>query len=106
MVQFGLHTFNTYQKDEIRLVDGQAVKISDIIVHEFTIGDVEDPGIYAAQPLYEWQETEEGKWIMAHAVEIPYWIQHADYNSFGYKFKIVARLKEPDQVFWTLKWKR
>jgi hypothetical protein len=31
-----------------------------MIFHEFTLGDVEDPEIYAAQPLCEWQTTEMG----------------------------------------------
>jgi hypothetical protein len=25
------------------------------------MGDVEDPELYAAQPLYEWQQTEQGQ---------------------------------------------
>jgi hypothetical protein len=49
------------------------VKFTDVKVHEFNMGDVEDPDLYAAQPLYEWQQSEQGKWIMEHAVEPPFW---------------------------------
>jgi hypothetical protein len=33
-----------------------------MILHEFTMGDVEDPYLYAAFPISEWQATEHGKW--------------------------------------------
>ena len=32
-----------------------------MIFHQFNLGDVEDPDIYAAQPIWEWQQTEKGK---------------------------------------------
>ena len=32
-----------------------------LVVHEFTLGDVDDPEIYAAVPLYEWQLSDAGK---------------------------------------------
>ena len=33
------------------------------LLHEFRLGDVEDPEIYAAQPIWEWQQTEAGAWF-------------------------------------------
>ena len=38
-----------------------------MILHEFSMGDVEDPYLYAGFPIYEWQQTDKGKWVMAHA---------------------------------------
>ena len=29
-------------------------EIHKIVVHKFSVGDVEDPDLYAAQPLWEW----------------------------------------------------
>jgi hypothetical protein len=89
---------------EVKIIGDRAVRYSDVCVHEFTMGDVEDPELYAAQPLWEWQESEAGNWVMEHAVEQPYWIQSLDYNSWGHRFKVMARLSDPDQTFWTLKW--
>jgi len=41
-------------------------------VYEFPMGDTEDPEIFAAEPLYRWEkETEQGQWVMEHAVEQP-----------------------------------
>jgi hypothetical protein len=41
---------------------------------------------------------------MAHAVEKPYWIRQVDYHSYG-QYKIIARLSEPNQTFFRLKFK-
>jgi hypothetical protein len=36
-------------------------------VHEFNLGDVEDPDLYAAEPIMAWQNTEAGQWVMQHS---------------------------------------
>ena len=96
--------YKHWQPEQVKIIGDRAVRYSDVCVHEFTMGDVEDPELYAAQPLWEWQESEAGSWVMEHAVEQPYWIQSLDYNSWGHRFKVMARLSEPDQTFWILKW--
>lgn len=95
-----------FKAPEWKLIDGETVKFSDVKVHEFSMGDVEDPDLYAAQPLYEWQESDAGKWVMEHAVEKPFWHRTVDPYSYGHKYYIIARLKEQDQTYWTLKWKK
>ena len=95
-----------FKAPEYQLVNGNAVKISDVKVHEFRMGDVEDPDLYAAEPLYQWQSSEAGAWVMAHAVETPFWHRHIDPGSYGYKYYVIARLSEKDQTYWTLKWQK
>ena len=80
-------------------------EIHTVVVHTFRMGDVEDPDLYAAQPLSDWQDSEAGKFVMAHAVETPYWIRQIDYNSYGHRYVIVARMRESDQTFFRLKFK-
>ena len=63
-------------------------------VHEFTMGDVEDPDLYAAEPMWKWQSSEMGQWVMEHAVETPFWHRHVDPYSYGYKYYIVAYVLE------------
>ena len=75
-----------------------------IIVHEFRIGDVDDPEIYAAEPIMNWEKSEQGKWIMDHAIEQPSFHRSADYEYFGYKYSIVAALHDQDITYFTLKW--
>ena len=91
---------------EYKIINDKVVKLSDVIVHSFAMGDVEDPDLYAAQPIYEWQESEMGKWVMEHAVETPFWHRHMDPSTYGYKYYIIARLREQDQTYWALKWQK
>jgi hypothetical protein len=58
-------------------------------VHSFSMGDVEDPELLAAQPLYEWQQTDKGSWVMKHCKDPTYHIG-ADPATFGYKVSITA----------------
>ena len=94
-----------FKAPEYKLVDNNVVRFSDVKVHEFTMGDVEDPDLYAAQPIMDWQQSEAGQWIMANAVETPFWHRVNDPYNFGHKYYIIARLKDQDQTYWALKWK-
>ena len=89
---------------ETKIINGTAVTFSDIVVHKFRMGDVEDPVLYAAQPIYDWQQTEAGKFVMEHAVEPPWWVRTVDHMTYGFEFVIMARMKEADQTFYILKW--
>ena len=50
----------------------------EVCLHSFSMGDVEDPYLYAGFPIHEWQQTEHGKWVMEHAVEPPTFYCNAD----------------------------
>ena len=76
----------------------------NLVVHEFKMGDVDDPDIYAAQSLWEFQQSEKGKWVMEHALETPVWQRQQDYMLFGYKYQIAARLTEQDITYFLLRW--
>ena len=94
---------NIGQSPEYQVIDDRVVRISNIVVHEFSMGDVDDPDLYAAQPISEWQDSAAGQFVMAHAVEKPYWTRRVDQYSYGYQYAIVARMREPDQTFFRLK---
>jgi hypothetical protein len=89
---------------ETKIIDGSAVTFSDMVVYRFRMGDVEDPVMYAAQPIWEWQQTEAGKFVMEHAVESPWWMRTVDAATYGFEFAIVARMRESDQTFYMLKY--
>jgi hypothetical protein len=95
-----------FKAPEYQLINNTPVKISDVTVHSFTMGDVEDPDLYAAQPIHDWQQSEMGQWVMKHAVEAPFWHRSVDPASYGHKYYIIARLKEQDQTYWALKWQK
>ena len=89
---------------EIKILDGKPVRFRDVCVHEIRMGDVEDPDIYVAAPIWEWQQTDAGRFVMEHAVDKPYWIQHRDHSSYHLLYRIMARLSEQNEVFWRLKY--
>ena len=86
------------------LIAGKAHEIHTVKVHEFRLGDVEDPDLYAAQPLYDWQQSEMGEWIMARAVDAPEWHRTTDPMSVGHRYIIIAKLKDIDYTAWQIKW--
>ena len=75
-----------FKPREWRLEGDQAVEISDLVVHSFNMGDVDDPDLYAAQPIMEWQESEAGAWVMEHAIETPFWHRCIDPATYGHRY--------------------
>lgn len=96
--------YRHWQPEFTKIVDGRPVRFRDVCVHEIRMGDVEDPDLWVADPIWKWQQTEAGKFVMDHAEEQPYWTRHADYNTYGYMYRITARLSEQNETFWRLKY--
>jgi hypothetical protein len=93
----------TYPR-QFNLVHDKVVEIKTLTVHRFQVGDVEDPDLYAGQPLYEWEQSEMGQWVMSHAVDQPEWRRNMNISLYGYEYIIVAKLTARDYTFWQLKW--
>ena len=93
-----------WQPYQVKVIDGKAVGFRDVIVHTIRMGDCEDPDLFVAQPICEWQESDAGRFVMENAVEKPYWHRTNDYHSYGHRYDIVARLSEQNETFWRLKW--
>lgn len=74
-----------------------------IIIKEFTIADSEDPWLYAAQPIWEWEQTEQGKWIMENSIN-PEFNVTVDHHTMGYRVNISASLSEQNITYFQLKW--
>lgn len=75
-----------------------------ITFHRFNLSDVDDPEIYAAQPIWEWEQTEFGQWCKEHStVPVSYRIV-VDYNQYGYRVDLYGDLTPEDRTFFTLKW--
>lgn len=75
---------------------GQEVveEIHKVVVHRFKMADVEDPDIYAAEPIWAWRQTDAGKFVMEHAVEQPEFHKHMDPSVYGWTFAITAKLEK------------
>lgn len=74
-----------------------------VTFHSFSMGDVDDVDIYAAQPIYEWQQTEQGRWVMEHARDLKYYTS-ADPTSFGYRITIRGEIAGPAATEYFLRW--
>ena len=75
-----------------------------IRAHEFRMADCEDPEIYAAEPLYEWQKTEKGRWVMGVSTETPSYHIDPDPGHLGYKVTILADIPEDMLTYYYLRW--
>jgi hypothetical protein len=82
-------------KCEVETVNGNPVvrKIHRVIVHRFFIPDVEDPDLYAAEPIHQWETSPAGKWVMDNAEDTPIWKRAIDANIYGYRYAIFAELE-------------
>ena len=97
-----LAQYRHWKAEETKIIDNQPVRFRDVCVHEIQMADVEDPDLYVASPIWEWQQTAPGKFVMEHAVEEPYWVSTISHVSYGYKYRIMARLSEQNETFWRL----
>ena len=75
-----------------------------VVVHRFRMGDVEDPDLYAGEPLWQRQTSEMGKWVMDNAVQTPSWHRAPDPNTLGYAYSIRAELTPKNYTYWWIKW--
>lgn len=91
-------------KHYVKVIDGQLISFYTVVVHKFSVSDVDDPEIYAAGPIYNWERSEAGQFVMKHATEKPSYHQHLDHMTYGYQYAITAILKETDYTYWKLKY--
>jgi hypothetical protein len=73
------------------------------IVKKILMGDVDDPDLYIAQPIYEWQQTEAGKYIMANSNPAPEWHRGISHTTYSYEYAIKAYLTPEQITFYKLK---
>lgn len=72
---------------------------------EILIGDVEDPDFMITLPIYKWQQTDAGKYIMKHSDPTPRWVRHAAGNDlFGHRYIIKGYLTDKQVTYWNLKY--
>lgn len=87
-----------------KIVGDRVEEIREVTVYEFKVGDVDDPEIYAAQPIWEWQQSERGQWVMKNAYEVPVYYHQADFADMGHKYVIRAKFMGPALTEWLLKY--
>ena len=97
----------TRPKYQVHMTDsGEIHEVVSIttVVHTIKMGDVEDPDIMVGQNIWEWQQTEAGKWIMENSNPTPSWHRNHDIYSYGHVYQIRAYLTPKQLTFWKLKY--
>jgi hypothetical protein len=85
----------------MKLLDAPT-SVHEIVVHKINMGDVEDPDLWVAQSLYEWEKSDPGKWIMSVSAPTPSW--HRIPCDHGWQYLIKAYLSGKDYTFYRLKY--
>ena len=103
---FTYHNPYTYRpvRNKYNVIGDRVEECREVIVHSFTLGDVEDPDLYAAEPLITWEKSEIGQWIMKNSADTPTWHRMADPSTYGYKYQIRAKLMGPALTEWLLRY--
>ena len=76
----------------------------EVKVHEIKMGDVEDPDLFVASPIYEWQQTDSGKYIMEHSNPTAKWVRGNSPDYYGHVYSILAYLTPKQVTYWKLKY--
>lgn len=69
-------------------------EIHRVVVYKFSVADVDDPEIYAAEPIMQWQDSDSGKFVMKNSVTTPMFHKTLDHATFGYRYAITAELEK------------
>lgn len=94
---------DTDLKYRIESINGESTVTERVIVYRFNVSDSEDPDLYAAEPMYNWEKSAAGQWVIAHSTEPITWYRNLDLSSYSYQYAIVARLTSQDRTFFELK---
>lgn len=76
------------------------------LVKEIRMGDVEDPYLYAAFPLSEWEKTDEYQWIKDHISpneDMVFFCDH-DPSHWGFIIRVYAPLTGKALTYYNLKY--
>ena len=74
-----------------------------VTVHQFNMGDVEDPDLWAAQHLVEFETSEKGKWVMENTID-PTWNRSIDHSHYGWHYTITTSMTEQQLIYYKLKY--
>ena len=71
------------------------------LVKEIRMGDVEDPYLYAAFPLHEWEQSEEYKWLRTQCDDMVFF---CDAHDYGFMIRVYAPLEGKALTYYNLKY--
>lgn len=85
--------------------DRSSLNRPGVLIKEIPMADVEDPYLYAAFPLSDWEKTEEYAYIKSQVgKDNMVFYCDSDPNTFGFKIRIYAPLQGQALTFYRLKY--
>jgi hypothetical protein len=69
-------------------------EIHKVVVHTFHVASYNDPDIEAAEPIWKWQQTDAGKFVIENAIDEPEWHRYLEHLTLNYKYAIIAELEK------------
>ena len=77
---------------------------TEVDCFEILMGDVEDPDLMIAEPIYKWQQTDAGKYIMEHSDPTAKWVRDNSPDYMGHKYTIKGYLTDKQVTYFKLKY--
>jgi hypothetical protein len=74
------------------------------LVHTIEMGDVEDPEIYAAEPIINFEKSDKGRWLMSNSYKQLEFTIRPNSRTYGWRICIWSYLNEQDLTYYSLKW--
>lgn len=75
-----------------------------VLVKELRMGDVEDPYLYAAGPILEWEKTEEAEYVKQHSQDQLVFYCDQSFETMGFIIRIYANLTGEALTYYQLKY--
>jgi hypothetical protein len=72
-----------------------------VTVHEFMIGDSEDLEFFIMDPIYRWQQTEQGQWCTENSLALQ-WTIDPDQSDYHHIIKVQAVFTDEQYTWWIL----
>lgn len=71
--------------------------------YKFNLGDVDDIDVYAAGPIYDWLQTQKGRWVEENATDLKFYTE-IDNLRWGYNCAVCGNLEGPAATEYMLRW--
>ena len=68
-------------------------EIHKAVVHRFYLHGIDEPDIFAADMLNQWEKSEPGQFVKEHAIAKPIWRSNFDHRIIKYEYAIIAELE-------------
>jgi len=81
----------------------EVLNTSRVIFKTIKLGDCEDPELYAAFPIAEWERSEQGEWAKDNATNLAWYLEE-DFGNWGFRVRIEGNLQGESLTYFFMRW--